>query len=262
LFPEIIEKALSYSIAGRALDAQKLQLNYINPKDFAGGSYQAVDSAPYGGGHGMLMRFDVLDRVLEAEVQKLAGDRDALKVVYFSPRGLKIDQQVLQEVDQYLNVAKQAADSKSKSLILLCGRYEGLDERVIDKWVDLELTLGDFILSGGELAASVFLDALLRLQPQALGHDNSAVEESFDQSALLEFPQYTKARDVESKWMVPETLKSGHHQNIELWRWRKRLDLSFAFRPDLIAAHTGESIPEWAKELLKIYQNRLVQRKS
>ena len=218
LFPEMFAAVAASGVTARALERGLWRLRTWNPRDFTSDSYRAVDDRPYGGGPGMVMLAEPLARVLD-EIEK-AGARG--KTIYLSPQGRKLDHSKVMEL------------SKESALTLLCGRYEGVDERLLARRVDEELSLGDFVLSGGELAAMALIDALVRQLPGALGDDASAAEESFA-TGLLDCPQYTRP-EVYAGAQVPEVLLSGHHENIRRWRLRQALGRTWLRRPDLLAA--------------------------
>ena len=186
---------LTTGVIGKALQNKNINLNVhiLNPRNFTTDQYKNVDDTPYGGGAGMVLRSDVLANCLNQGVLSKYTKRDMVEVIYFSPRGKKITQKM----------AKHYSSSK-KDLVLICGRYEGIDERFIENYVDTQVCLGDFVLSGGEIAAMAFLDASLRLVPGVLGNRESLEEESFEDN-LLEYPLYTKPREFEGKH-VPEVL--------------------------------------------------------
>ena len=217
LFPEMFTAVTGSGITSRALDAGLWSLTTWNPRDFTTDNYRTVDDRPYGGGPGMVMLAEPLERTLDA-ARKAGGGR----VVYLTPQGKKLDHRKVLEF------------SSEKSLILLCGRYEGVDERLLDKRVDEEVSIGDFVLSGGELAAMALMDAVVRQLPGALGDDASAVEESFA-DGLLDCPQYTRPETYAGA-KVPEVLMSGHHENIRRWRLKQALGRTWLRRPDLLEA--------------------------
>ena len=217
LFPEMFAAVTGSGITSRALDAGLWSLTTWNPRDFTTDNYRTVDDRPYGGGPGMVMLAEPLERTLDA-ARKAGGGR----VVYLTPQGKKLDHRKVLEF------------SSEKSLILLCGRYEGVDERLLDKRVDEEVSIGDFVLSGGELAAMALMDAVVRQLPGALGDDASAVEESFA-DGLLDCPQYTRPETYAGA-KVPEVLMSGHHENIRRWRLKQALGRTWLRRPDLLEA--------------------------
>src|SRR5256714_9045322 len=199
----------------RALQAGLWQLRTWNPRDFTSDNYRTVDDRPYGGGPGMVMLAEPLERTLDA-VQAAAGGR----VIYLSPQGTRLDHR------------KVMALSQESAITLLCGRYEGVDERLLRRRVDEELSLGDFVLSGGELAAMALIDACVRQVPGALGDEQSAVEESCA-AGLRDCPQYTRPETYGGE-RVPEVLLSGHHENIRRWRLKQALGRTWLRRPDLL----------------------------
>jgi tRNA (guanine37-N1)-methyltransferase len=215
LFPEMFGAITASGITSRALQAGLWALKTWNPRDFTTDNYRTVDDRPYGGGPGMVMLAEPLEKVLDA-----AGGR----VIYLSPQGRKLEHRKVMEL------------SKESSMTLLCGRYEGVDERLLQKRVDEEISIGDFVLSGGELAAMALIDAVVRQLPGALGDEASAVEESFA-GGLLDCPQYTRP-ETYSGAKVPEVLLSGHHENIRRWRLKQALGRTWLRRPDLLEART------------------------
>ncbi len=217
LFPEMFEAVTHSGITRRALETGLWQLNTWNPRDFTTDNYRTIDDRPYGGGPGMVMLAEPLEKAIAAA--KAAGGG---RVIYLSPQGARLD---------HAKVMRLAAEP---AVTLLCGRYEGIDERLIAKCVDEEVSVGDYVLSGGELAAMVLIDAVVRQLPGALGDGQSAVEESFA-AGLLDCPQYTRP-EAWSEMKVPEVLMSGHHELIRRWRLKQALGRSLNRRPDLIAA--------------------------
>jgi tRNA (guanine37-N1)-methyltransferase len=217
LFPEMFGAITASGITSRALQAGLWSLKTWNPRDFTSDNYRTVDDRPYGGGPGMVMLAEPIEGTLNA-VKTGGGGR----VIYLSPQGKKLDHRKVMEF------------STQNSLTLLCGRYEGVDERLLDKRVDEEISIGDFVLSGGELAAMTVIDAVVRQLPGALGDEASAVEESFA-DGLLDCPQYTRP-ETYAGVQVPEILMSGHHENIRRWRLKQALGRTWLRRPDLLAA--------------------------
>ena len=217
LFPEMFAAITGSGITSRALDAGLYSVTTWNPRDFTTDNYRTVDDRPYGGGPGMVMLPEPLERTLDA-VKTAGGGR----VVYLTPQGKKLDHR------------RVMGFSSEKSLTLLCGRYEGVDERLLERRVDEEVSIGDFVLSGGELAAMAFIDACVRQLPGALGDDASALEESFA-DGLLDCPQYTRPETYSDR-KVPEVLLSGHHENIRRWRLKQALGRTWLRRPDLLEA--------------------------
>lgn len=213
VFPEMFPGYLGHSLAGRALDEGLWRLNVHNIRDYASDKHRTVDDTPFGGGAGMVMRPDVLGRAVEAV------HKPGTRLVYFSPRGAKVTQKT---------VEKLAADGEAT---LLCGRFEGIDERVLEAYPFEEISLGDFVLSGGEPAALAVLDAVIRLLPGVMGCRESLDEESFSHG-LLEYPQYTRPQEWNGR-SVPEILSSGHHGQIAQWRRARSEELTKRRRPDL-----------------------------
>jgi len=222
LFPEMFAAITASGITGRALEAGLYSLTTWNPRDFTTDNYRTVDDRPYGGGPGMVMLPEPLERTLDA-VKRAGGGR----VVYLTPQGRKLDHR------------RVMGFSTEKSLTLLCGRYEGVDERLLERRVDEEISIGDFVLSGGELAAMALVDACVRQLPGALGDGASAVEESFA-DGLLDCPQYTRPEvwPPGAGARVPEVLLSGHHENIRRWRLKQALGRTWLRRPDLLEVRT------------------------
>jgi tRNA (guanine37-N1)-methyltransferase len=213
LYPEVFPGPLSKGLYGKALSNKLWDLSVINIRDAATDKHKTVDDTPYGGGTGMLLKADVLANALDQKVKK--GER----VFYLSPKGKKFDQKLAQDL------------SKEKSISLICGHFEGVDERVLDTRNIEEISIGDYVLSGGETAALVVLDSILRLLPGVLGNDKSSIDESFE-NGLLEYPQYTKPQIWEEK-SVPEVLLSGDHSKIKDWRLSQSEAITRDRRPDL-----------------------------
>ena len=213
LYPEVFPGPLSKGLYGKALSKKLWNLNIVNIRDAAEDKHKTVDDTPYGGGSGMLLKADVLAKSLDQN--KIEGE----KVVYLSPKGKKFDQ----------NYAKELSSEKSVSFI--CGHFEGVDERVLTTRNIEEVSIGDYILSGGETAAFVVIDSILRLLPGVLGNENSKADESFE-NGLLEYPQYTKPQIWEEKG-VPEVLLSGDHSKIKDWRLSQSEAITRVRRPDL-----------------------------
>ncbi|MBL6735246.1 MAG: tRNA (guanosine(37)-N1)-methyltransferase TrmD [Shewanellaceae bacterium] len=217
LFPEMLSAISNYGITSSALKKQLLTLKTWNPRDFVYDKHRVIDDRPFGGGPGMLMKAEPLrDAIIAAK--EAAGE--GAKVIYVSPQGKQLTHAGVQTLAQH------------SKLILVCGRYEGIDERVVQHYVDEEWSIGDYVLSGGELPAMVLIDAIARLQPGVLGHADSAQQDSFV-DGLLDCPHYTRPEQFESK-TVPEVLLSGHHQQIEQWRLKQSLGRTWLKRPDLL----------------------------
>ncbi len=228
LFPEMFTP-LKESIIGRAMKNGNIDISITNIRDFSKDKHKKVDDTPYGGGAGMVIRTDV---VYDAYA---SVKTDGAKVIYLTPQGKTLDQKKVQEL------------SKEKHIILLCGHYEGIDERVIDEIAPEEISIGDYVLTGGELPAMVLIDSVARYVEGVLNSD-SIKEESFA-SGILEYPQYTRPETFKGR-EVPEILKSGHHENIEKWRRKKAIETTYQKRPDLLEkeSFTKEEI-EYIKNL-------------
>ncbi|MDR1251942.1 MAG: tRNA (guanosine(37)-N1)-methyltransferase TrmD [Treponema sp.] len=221
LFPEITDVFFSNSIMAKAIKRGVIEYRAVNIRDFALDRHKTCDDAPYGGGPGMLMLPEPLGRALEAAgaVRKKTSAADRPRVIYLSPSGRPFDQAMAR---------KLAAEPE---LVLLCGRYEGIDQRIIDLYVDDEISIGDYVLSSGEAAALVIIDATYRLVDRVISTE-SLEEESFS-GGLLEYPQYTRP-EVYDTIKVPDVLLSGHHEKIRRWRLEKRVEKTLRLRPDLI----------------------------
>lgn len=221
LFPELFTPLLSSGITRRAFESGQIDVHLSNPRDFASGNYKRVDDRPFGGGPGMVMMAEPLTQCLKSIQSQRADDA---AVVLFSPAG------------KPLNHAMVARWADSPGAVLICGRYEGLDQRFIDEHVTEQISLGDFVLSGGEIAAMALLDAVARLQPGVLNTADSHQQDSFNPTldGLLDCPHYTRPENWAGRG-VPEVLLSGHHGQIEHWRREQRLALTARLRPELIA---------------------------
>ncbi|MEZ5451911.1 MAG: tRNA (guanosine(37)-N1)-methyltransferase TrmD [Thiothrix sp.] len=217
LFPELVETVVKCGVTGRAAERGLIALRQWNPRDYAADVHRTVDDRPYGGGPGMVMKGDCLLQAIRDARQENPG-----KVVYLSPQGTPLNQALVSEL------------AGEQGIILLCGRYEGIDERVVKLEVDMECSIGDYVLSGGELAAMVLIDALTRLLPGALGHHESAVQDSFF-DGLLDCPHYTRPEILEGM-EVPTVLKSGNHAEIARWRKKQALGKTWRRRPELLQA--------------------------
>ena len=212
LFPEMFN-ILNESIIGRAQEKKLININLVNIRDFSKDKHKKVDDTPYGGGAGMVMQADVV-----YDAYKSVAD-DKAKVIYLTPQGKKLNQKIVEEL------------SKEKHLILLCGHYEGIDQRVIDKIVDEEISIGDYVLTGGEIPAMVLIDSVSRYVKGVL-KDDSIKEESFSNN-LLEYPQYTRPEVFEGQ-SVPEILLTGNHKEIDKWRKEQSLKMTLKKRPDIL----------------------------
>lgn len=234
LFPEMFAAVSDYGVTGRAVAQGQLQLHLSNPRDYATDRHGTVDDRPYGGGPGMLMKVETLELAI-------AGARDAVgagsRVIYLSPQGRRFDH------------AKAVELSQLDSMILVAGRYEGVDERLLEAEVDEELSIGDYVLSGGEIAAMAVIDAVSRQLPGVLGHELSAGQDSFAEG-LLDCPHYTRP-ELYAGRRVPEILLSGNHEGIRRWRLKQALGRTLERRPDLLKQRT---LTSEEKELLAEYR--------
>ncbi len=216
LFPALVEQVIGHGVVGRAAEAGLIELACWNPRDHTRDRHRTVDDRPYGGGPGMIMLIEPLKAAIDAA---RVASPDA-PVIYLSPQGRPLTQRLL------------AQQTEQGAVIFLCGRYEGIDERLIDTQVDEEWSLGDYVISGGELAAMVCIDAMTRLLPGALGHDESAARDSFS-DGLLDCPHYTRPEDFDGL-RVPRVLLDGNHREIEIWRERQALGRTWQRRPELL----------------------------
>lgn len=207
LFPEMFRGPLTESILKRAVADEKLQIHFHQIRDFAQDKHRTVDASPYGGGAGMLMKPEPIVRAMEAVIDQGKASKDKPHRIYLSPRGKRLTQTKVEKL------------AKKNWLILLCGHYEGIDQRIIDGWIDEEVSIGDYVLTGGEIPAMVLVDAVARHIPGVLGKDESAAEESFSPTLKRkrEYPHYTRPEEFRGM-KVPDVLLSGHHKEIEKWR--------------------------------------------
>ncbi|MEG1992413.1 MAG: tRNA (guanosine(37)-N1)-methyltransferase TrmD [Acetivibrio sp.] len=217
LFPEMIEQGMNTSITGRAIENEIISLNTVNIRDYSKNKHKKVDDYPYGGGAGMVMQAEPIYCAYEAVME---DKKKPLRVIYLTPQGIVFNQSIAEELAQ------------EEELIFLCGHYEGIDERVLETIVTDSISIGDYVLTGGELPAMVMMDAISRLVPGVLNNDTSAETESFADH-LLEYPQYSRPEIWKEK-KVPEVLLSGHHKNIEKWRREQSLYRTLKRRPDLL----------------------------
>ncbi len=219
LFPEMVNAVTEYGITSRAVKRGLLKVNTWNPRDYTSDNHRTVDDRPYGGGPGMVMMAEpICAAITDARGEFDPGNPPL--VVHLSPQGRKLDQEGVMELVQ------------RQHLILIAGRYEGIDERVIDKEVDEEWSIGDYVLSGGELPAMVLIDVLTRTLPGALGHEDSASEDSFF-NGLLDYPHYTRPEEIDGQ-QVPDVLLGGNHEDIRRWRLQQALGRTWLRRPDLL----------------------------
>ena len=243
LFPEFVAQIAGHGVVGRAQERGLLAVHGWNPRDHAEGSYRRVDDRPFGGGPGMVMLIDPLRDCLCAA---RAADPAAAKVIYLTPQGSRLTQAKVREL------------AKRERLILLCGRYEGIDERLIEAEADEELSIGDYVLSGGELAAAVVIDAVARLQEGALNDNESAAQDSFEEDGLLDCPHFT--RPVEhALGVVPAVLMSGNHAEIAKWRRQQSLGRTWLRRPDLLHE---EQLSASDRKLLEAFRRSLAAEKT
>lgn len=224
LFPEMIQEIMNTSIMGRAVDKGIISLDAVNIRDYAFNKHNKVDDYPYGGGAGMLMQAEPIYLSYEAVCKKCTGKP---RVIYTTPQGRPFDQ----------NLARELAGEED--VIILCGHYEGVDERVLEEIVTDYVSIGDYVLTGGELPAMIMVDAISRLVPGVLNNDVSAEFETFE-NHLLEYPQYSRPEEWHGK-KVPEVLLSGHHVNIEKWRHQQSVRRTLKMRPDLFEKYLAEN---------------------
>ncbi|ARN75393.1 tRNA (guanosine(37)-N1)-methyltransferase TrmD [Oceanicoccus sagamiensis] len=217
LFPDMFAAITEHGISGRAVKQDLVTVQHWNPRDFTEDKHRTVDDRPYGGGPGMVMKVEPLRGAIQAAKEKLGSETT---VIYLSPQGRQLDQAGVEEL------------ASRENLILVAGRYEGIDERLVDTEIDEEWSIGDYVLSGGELAAMVLIDTVVRQIPGALGHDQSAQEDSFAEG-LLDCPHYTRPEEFEGR-PVPEVLMSGDHENIRRWRLQQALGRTWLRRRELI----------------------------
>ncbi|WP_090576720.1 tRNA (guanosine(37)-N1)-methyltransferase TrmD [Nitrosomonas sp. Nm58] len=241
LFPEMFDAITKYGITGRASKNEIFRLHTWNPRSFARDNYRTVDDSPYGGGPGMIMLAPPLDEAItQAKIRQLSEGINETKVIYLSPQGKLLDHEKVLQL------------TKLEGMILLCGRYEGIDERIIMRQVDEEISIGNYIISGGELAAMVLVDSIVRQIPGALGSPNSAREDSFS-NHLLEFPQYTRP-EIYRGDSVPSILLSGDHAKIDRWRLQQSLGKTWLKRPDLLELKYKQGISKEEEELLEEFK--------
>jgi tRNA (guanine37-N1)-methyltransferase len=241
LFPEMFQTFTEQGVIGRAVKSGMLKVECFNPRDYTFDKHRTVDDRPYGGGPGMLMMVQPLTDAIHA-AKRAAGEKH--KVIYLSPQGKRLDQQGVKRL------------SEEESLILVAGRYEGIDQRVIESEIDEEWSIGDYVLSGGELPAMVLMDAIARCVPGVLGHAQSAEQDSFSEG-LLDCPHYRRPEDLDGR-LVPAVLLSGDHDKIRQWRLKQSLGSTWQRRPDLF---NDLALTEEQQRLLKEFQQELPQQK-
>jgi tRNA (guanine37-N1)-methyltransferase len=239
LFPEMFEAVSGYGVTGRAVEQGQLRLSFSNPRDYTTDKHRTVDDRPYGGGPGMLMKIEPLEAAIAEAKEQLGKDS---RVIYLSPQGRRFDH------------AKALELAELDAVVLVAGRYEGVDERLLEAEVDEELSIGDYVLSGGEMAAMVVIDAVSRQLPGVLGHDQSAEQDSFAEG-LLDCPHYTRPEEYGER-RVPEVLLSGNHEVIRRWRLKQSLGRTLERRPDLLEERTLTSEEE---DLLAEYRRERTQ---
>lgn len=234
IFPEMFESFCGASICKRAIENEKISIVLHNFRDYTQDKHRRVDDAPFGGGAGMLIGpqsvFDCFEAIKRAQEGKKTIN------LYMSASGVPFSQQMAEELADY------------EEINILCGHYEGVDQRILDAHIDREVSIGDYVLTGGELPAMVLVDAIMRYVPGVLGNDESARDESFSYDGLLEYPQYTRPADFRGM-CVPEILLSGHHANIRAWQRRRALEKTARVRPELLAK--AQLTPEEQQEFLK-----------
>ena len=244
LFPEMFSAVTQSGVSRRALEEGRWSLTCTNPRDFAADSYRTVDDRPYGGGPGMVMMPGPLEGAIEAaKARQAANGVLTSRVVYLSPQGVPLTHERVMRLVQEV--------SAGEGLVLLCGRYEGVDERLIERCVDEEISIGDFVLSGGEIPAMALLDAIVRQLPGVLNDAESATQDSFV-AGLLDCPHYTRPEDYEGL-RVPDVLLSGHHEAIRRWRLEQALGRTWQRRPDLLAVRP---LSKEETQLLAKYQEQ------
>ncbi len=233
IFPEMFAPVTEHSIIGRAVTNKIIDIRLTDIRDYTLDKHNRTDDTPFGGGAGMVMSAEPVFRALEAM------GTEGSRMIYMSPKGKLLDGALIEEL------------SKEDRLILLCGHYEGVDQRILDYWEMEEVSVGDYILTGGELPAMILIDAVGRLLPDVLGSSESHKEESI-YSGLLEYPQYTKPREFR-ELAVPEVLLSGNHKLIDLWKYEQALQLTYRRRPDLFQAYSGKvkTLSKQQKQILE-----------
>ena len=247
LFPEMFAAVTEHGISGRAVRSGLMNLELFNPRDYTTDKHRTVDDKPFGGGPGMLMKTEPLMASIAAARQAVRQKQtigEKARVIYLSPQGQTLKQ------GSIIDLAKR------ESMVLLCGRYQGIDNRVLENEIDEEWSLGDFVISGGELAAMTLIDAMTRFQPGALGDEGSALEDSFS-NGLLHSPEYTRPQSIDGS-DVPKVLLSGDHEAIRKWRLKQSLGATWLKRPDLLQAMSLEREQE---ELLEQFKQEYVRGK-
>lgn len=235
ILPQMFDSLTQFGITARAIARNQCEVLLINPRDFTHDNYHRIDERPFGGGPGMIMMAKPLEQAILFAKQQAKLREKNCPVVYLSPQGKALNETLVKEFCQY------------DGFILLCGRYEGIDERLLEKYVDFECSIGDYVLTGGELPAMVLMDSLIRRLPDVMGDDLSAEKDSFV-DGLLDYPQYTKPLDFHGI-TVPDVLLSGHHANIAKWRFLQQAKRTILRRPDLWQNFTpSQEQAKWLKE--------------
>lgn len=248
IFPEMFAAIRDFGITGRAVAGEHVTIECINPRDYTTDNYRRIDERPYGGGPGMVMMAEPLSKAIEdarlrASQHGCRVDSEHCPVIYMSPQGQTLSESSVVSMAEY------------DGMIILCGRYEGIDERLLSRYVDREVSLGDYVLTGGELPAMVLMDSVIRRLPDIMGDDQSAEQDSFV-DGLLDCPHYTKPHEF-AGMSVPEVLLSGHHANIAKWRFAQQVSRTQARRPDLWQAFTPTAEQaKWLKALAKTDKKR------
>jgi len=234
LFPDMLSLATDYGISRRAVEHKLVTLKAWNPRDYTADKHRTVDDRPFGGGPGMVMMYEPLKAAIDAAKRQ----NEKARIIYLSPQGRKLTQSGVREL------------AGSNGLILVTGRYEGIDQRVIDTEIEEEWSIGDYVISGGEFAALVMIDAIIRMLPGALGNSDSAIDDSFF-NGLLGYPQYTRPEEINGL-SVPEVLMSGDHQEIKRWRLKQAIGRTWQLRPDLLESR---ELSELEQTLLQEFKN-------
>mgnify|MGYP001430522885 CR=1 FL=1 len=238
LFPEMFSALTEFGISGRAVKQGIVTLEVFNPRDYATDKHRTVDDRPYGGGPGMLMKTEPLVAAIGAAKKFLGDVGDCVKVIYLSPQGRPAKNRDVMDL------------ATKEKIVFLCGRYQGIDNRIIESEIDEELSIGDFVISGGELAAMALIDAMIRFQPGALGDENSAQQDTFT-NGFLHCPEYTRPHEINGK-KVPQVLLSGNHSEIRTWRLKQSLGATWLKRPDLMV---GKNLDQEQQDLLEQFKD-------
>jgi len=255
LFPEMF-LALQHGIVGRALKSTFIECDFFNPRDFTENKQKSVDDSPYGGGPGQVMQVQPIRDAIKSIKHKASLQQEETKIIYLSPQGKLLDHSTIQSLFDYCY-----ATDHNRSLTLISGRYEGIDERIIQYDVDVEYSIGDYILSGGELPSMVLIDALTRLHPNALGDPQSATLDSLaNRNGILGYPQYTRPEVIDGQ-SVPKTLLSGDHEEIKRWRFEKALSQTYLKRPELLKRIKKNGLNHQERVLLQDFLDRLAKSK-